>query len=94
MAFFGFDVMGDLAFGRPFDMLQSGKQHFALKIMHDGQATLGFLGPVPWVMPIVIRIPGVMAAFNRWKTWSEAQVEERRKVSGILVRGWVCWMRG
>src|SRR5277367_852557 len=80
MAFFGFDVMGDLAFGRSFDMLESGKKHFALKLMAEGQAGLGFLGPLPWATPILIRIPGLMKNFNRWVSWSEAQVRERQKV--------------
>lgn len=81
MAFYGFDVMGDLAFGRPFDMLESGKKHFALKLMHEGQAGLGFLGPVPWLSPILIRIPGLMKGYETWVKWSEQQVEDRKRVS-------------
>ncbi len=86
LAFFGFDVMGDLAFGRSFDMLESGEKHFALKLMAEGQAGLGFLGPIPWATPILIRIPGLMRNFNRWVSWSEGQVRERQKVMrfGIL----------
>jgi hypothetical protein len=80
MAFFGFDVMGDLAFGRSFDMLESGEKHFALKLMAEGQAGLGYLGPLPWATPILIRIPGLMRNFTKWVAWSEGQVKERQKV--------------
>jgi hypothetical protein len=80
MAFFGFDVMGDLAFGRSFDMLESGEKHFALKLMAEGQAALGYLGPLPWATSILIRIPGLMRNFTKWVAWSEGQVKVRQKV--------------
>lgn len=81
LAFFGFDVMGDLAFGKSFDMLESGEKHFALKLMAQGQAALGFLGSVPWAPPILKRIPGLMKNMKIWIKWCSQQVEERRKVS-------------
>lgn len=81
LAFFGFDVMGDLAFGKSFGMLESGEKHFALKLMAEGQGSLGFLGPVPWAFPVLIRVPGLMRNFNRWVSWSEGQVRERQKVT-------------
>jgi cytochrome P450 family 628 len=80
IAFFGFDVMGDLAFGKSFNMLESGEMHFALKLMLEGLAGLGYLGALPWAFPILIRIPGLMKNFTKWVTWSEKQILERQKV--------------
>lgn len=34
--FFGYDVMGNLAFGKDFGMLQSGKEHFAINLLNEG----------------------------------------------------------
>jgi tryprostatin B 6-hydroxylase len=34
--FFGYDVMGNLAFGKDFNMLHSGKEHFAISLLNDG----------------------------------------------------------
>jgi cytochrome P450 len=80
VSFFGFDLMGDLAFGRPFDMLESGKMHHILKIVNEGQAYLGILGTCPWIFPILIRVPGLVKPFQKWVQWSEAQVEARKKM--------------
>ena len=40
----------------------------------------GFLGPLPWASPILIRIPGLMRGFMKWVAWTEGQVKERQKV--------------
>ena len=40
--FFGYDVMGDLAFGKDFGMLNSGKEHFAINLLNEG------MQPVAW----------------------------------------------
>jgi tryprostatin B 6-hydroxylase len=34
--FFGYDVMGDLAFGKDFAMLSSGKEHYAVQLLNEG----------------------------------------------------------
>jgi hypothetical protein len=93
MGFFGFDVMGDLAFGKPFDMLESGKKHFALKLMLEGQSYLGYMGLTPWFAPIAIRIPRAMRHYEKWVEWSEAQVEARRKVCMRKVTSYLMLIR-
>jgi cytochrome P450 family 628 len=80
IAFFGFDVMGDFAFGKSFNMLESGEKHFALKLMAEGQSAIGYLGPLPWAFPILVRIPGLMRRFMKWVVWSEDQIRDRQKV--------------
>ncbi len=78
--FYSFDVMGDFAFGKSFGMLQSGKAHFALDLLHGGMKPLGLLTPMPWIFLILARIPGVSAEYDRFHHWCEQQVEERKKV--------------
>jgi hypothetical protein len=80
LAYYSFDVMGDLTFGKSFDLLESGKQHFAIKMMHDGQSLLGVLGPIPWALPILKRVPGAVDNFLRWVKWSEQRVKDRMEV--------------
>jgi hypothetical protein len=40
--FFGYDVMGDLAFGKSFAMLDSGDEHYAVKLLNEGMQTFAF----------------------------------------------------
>lgn len=68
------------AFGKPFNMLQSGKEHFAIQLLHKGQGPLAFLTPVPWMFRILTKIPGLSAGYYRFINWCEQQVDERRKV--------------
>ena len=47
---YSFDVMGDLAFGRSFDMLTTGETHWAIKLLNEGMDPMGFAFP-PWFLP-------------------------------------------
>ncbi len=75
--------MGDLAFGSSFDMLKSGERHWALDLLDEGMTPLGILTPVPWVIPILARIPGAAQGFKKFIKWCAKQVEKRTQV-GIL----------
>lgn len=79
--FFSFDVMSDLVFGEPFNMLQSQKEHFAWRILHDGQSQLSFISPVPWLALVLRQLPGVLNAERRLLEWSMEQVAKRSEVS-------------
>ncbi|KAF7879414.1 hypothetical protein EAF04_000610 [Stromatinia cepivora] len=73
-----FDVIGDLAFGKSFDMLKTGEKHYALKLLQEGQAPFGFLTPIPWVFPILIKVPGLMDGFNNFIKFCARQIDIRR----------------
>ncbi|TGO67404.1 hypothetical protein BOTNAR_0043g00080 [Botryotinia narcissicola] len=75
---YAFDVIGDLAFGKSFDMLKTGEKHFALKILQEGMEPLGILTPIPWVFPILIKIPGAMDGFNRFVNYCAEHIDIRR----------------
>lgn len=55
---FGFDVMGQVAFSKDFNMLRGAQWHSAIKVFRDGLAILGPLTPVPWLMRIGSDTPG------------------------------------
>ncbi|OBT38604.1 hypothetical protein VE00_11101 [Pseudogymnoascus sp. WSF 3629] len=78
--FYSFDVMGDLAFGKSFDMLKSGEKHFALKLLQDGMRPVGILTPIPWILPILLAIPGAGTGTKIFTKFIEDQAATRRKV--------------
>lgn len=84
--YYSFDVMGDVAFGKSFDMLETGKPHFALDLLREGMKPFGVLTPVPWVFCILTKVPGLSAGFNTFVAWTTEQVRERKKVSYSLSR--------
>ncbi|KAL8849411.1 MAG: hypothetical protein Q9221_005583 [Calogaya cf. arnoldii] len=54
-----YDTMGDLAFGRPFGMLDASEQHWAIKLIIEGLEPHSWLLPV-WFLRVAQAIPGVM----------------------------------
>ena len=54
---FSFDVMGQVAFSKDFNMLRGAQWHSAVKVLRDGLAMLGPLTPVPWLMNLGSDIP-------------------------------------
>jgi hypothetical protein len=47
--YYSFDVMGQLAFGKPFDMLKNGEKHFAIELLTKGMKPIGIFSPIPWL---------------------------------------------
>ncbi|EXJ79942.1 hypothetical protein A1O3_08228 [Capronia epimyces CBS 606.96] len=79
--YYSFDVMGDLAFGKSFDMLSTGKEHFFLQLVHKGQSPVGIFTPAPWLAILLKEVPFAMRTFHRFLAWCELQVEERKKIN-------------
>ncbi|CAG8952495.1 hypothetical protein HYFRA_00001242 [Hymenoscyphus fraxineus] len=65
-AFYSFDIMGDMAFGAPYDMLLDGKPNPMATIVQQGSVILGPLGPIPWLLPILNAIPGAAKSIKVW----------------------------
>ncbi|KAF9772798.1 hypothetical protein IL306_009483 [Fusarium sp. DS 682] len=77
--FYSFDVMGDLAFGKSFNMLRDGVNHYFLTSLHDSMKMVGALAHISWIIPILKLIPAVSAEDRKFWAWIESQVEERSK---------------
>ena len=77
---FGFDVMGDLAFGKQFDMLRTGKEHHAIAMTRTGIRILGHLIHVPWLFIFMYSIPGLTKKYAQLFAWAKKQLQLRLEV--------------
>jgi len=78
---YSFDVMGDLAFGRSFNMVESGKVHWAIKLLNAGMDPLGFSFP-SWFFRLVAAIPGASKGYWDFVGFCTKQLEDRIAVHG------------
>jgi tryprostatin B 6-hydroxylase len=76
-----FDVMGDLAFGKSFGMLESAQKHWAIKLLTDGSKPLG-LGLPEWSARLLMGIPGARNATDRFNAFCASQIEARIAIQG------------
>lgn len=79
---YSFDVMGDLAFGTSFEMLESSEEHWAIKILNNGMASLGYLFPT-WFFRIMVAVPGSMNDWWKFIGYCSQQLDRRMKVRFI-----------
>jgi cytochrome P450 len=76
---YSFDVMGDLAFGKSYNMLESGEKHWSLKLLGEGMDPLGFNFPI-WFFRLLTAIPGATAGFFKFINYCCQQLDERMKI--------------
>lgn len=79
--FLAFDVMGDVGFGQNFECLTTGKEHPAIKCIHDHMEVLGILSHIPCFLNIVPRIPGAAKAYTPFFKFCGDALDAKRKVS-------------
>jgi hypothetical protein len=79
-AFFSFDVMGLIGFGKDFHQLESAVEHVAIQRLHDSLTVLGRLSPVPWTLGLLGSIPCLMGSYTEFIEYCWTQVEDRKKV--------------
>ncbi|PWY70995.1 benzoate 4-monooxygenase cytochrome P450 [Aspergillus heteromorphus CBS 117.55] len=80
-SFYSFDVLGDLAFGKSFDMLQTGTKHYFMTSLHADMTNVGVLGHLPWIFPIFKATPVLNYEHKRFWRWVDEQVEGRKKIT-------------
>lgn len=78
--FYSFDVMGDMAFGKSFNMLRDGVTHYFMSCLHEDMKGVGIFGHLMWLFPFFKITPGVNASHLKFWRWVSDQVDERRKV--------------
>ncbi|MCJ1457542.1 hypothetical protein MMC28_007910 [Mycoblastus sanguinarius] len=78
---FSFDVMGQFAFSRSFNMLKDKKEHHAVKMLRAGLGLVGPFTPVPWLVRIAFDIPvlPIVRNFQKMEAWSAERIDERIK---------------
>ena len=78
---YGFDAMGDLAFGTSFEMLLNDRQHWAVELLHWGIIPLRFMFPT-WLFRVLLAVPGATGDWFAFKNYCCQRLEERMNVSG------------
>jgi cytochrome P450 len=76
---YSFDVMGDLAFGKSYNMLESGEKHWSLKLLGEGMDPLGFNFPI-WFFRLLTAIPGATTGFFKFINYCCQQLDDRMKI--------------
>ncbi|KAF5638147.1 cytochrome P450 monooxygenase cytochrome P450 [Fusarium sp. NRRL 25303] len=77
--FYTFDIMGDLSFGKSFDLLESGVEHHFFTESHKTQGFMGAFRRMIWFFPLVSSIPIVNKSYLAFQAYVRNQVETRRK---------------
>lgn len=62
---YAFDVMGQLAFGKDYGMLDSGEKHWALHLLSEGMAAAAYLMP-SWLFRVLTAIPGLASGYHKF----------------------------
>ncbi|KAF7197855.1 Cytochrome P450 monooxygenase [Pseudocercospora fuligena] len=90
-ALYGFDVMGRLAFGKDYHMLDNGKRHWAIDLMTEGMLLSGFRIPT-WMFRVLLDIPGLAAGYHKFLKFCADEVKwrvENAEKSGKDITGWL-----
>ena len=78
--FSSFDLMADLTFGQSFEGLKAQKTHWAITSIRDSETALGLLGPIPWLIHLMTKLPNFMNPMYKLLLFSEESVEKRRQM--------------
>lgn len=81
---YSFDVMGDLAFGRSFNMVASGAEHWAVKLLDEGLSHYAFMFPM-WFLRLVGSIPGLTRRWWKLLNFCNQSMDERMKVRNFFL---------
>ena len=89
--YYSADTLFDLAFGKPFDMIKTGKGHWFLALIQESTKYLGLFGPIPWMFKLGRSFPPLMKDDLRMREWTIEQVKQRRatKVDEPDVMSWL-----
>jgi cytochrome P450 len=78
--YYAFEVMANLAFGKPFNMLSEQKESYFLKVIRQDMKLVGYLRHLPWLSALLMRTPVVNWNNKRFWRWIESQFSERIEV--------------
>ncbi|KAF2725012.1 putative cytochrome P450 [Polychaeton citri CBS 116435] len=86
---FSFDVMGDLGFGKSFEMLDKGETHWAIKLLGAGMDPLGLQIP-QWLFRTILAIPGAAGEYFTFIDFCNKQLAERMDAHGKKAEPDIC----
>ncbi|KAL3478255.1 cytochrome P450 [Aspergillus californicus] len=76
-----FDIMGDLAFGQSFNMLESPDSHWAIGLLKEAQRGGGLSIPT-WAARLLFAFPPAMRDFFKFVDFCAKQIEHRITLQG------------
>ena len=79
--FYSFDVMGDLAWGKSFNMLRDVIKHYFMKSLHADMTNVGLFSHLVWLFPIFKATPILNAENKKFWSWVNKQVADRKMVN-------------
>lgn len=80
LSYYAFDVMGNLAFGKTFDMIRDGKESYFLQTIRTDMGVIGYLKHQPWLFPLFAKTPLVNNNHLAFWKWIEDRMTERIEV--------------
>ncbi|KAJ2973892.1 hypothetical protein NQ176_g6345 [Zarea fungicola] len=78
--FYSFDVMGDLAFGKGFEMLKDGVAHYFMELSHSGIKSVAAFSHLVWIFPLLKTVPVLNTQHLRFQAWLAERVRLRREL--------------
>jgi hypothetical protein len=81
--YFAFEVMANLAFGKPFNMLTEQTESYFLKVIRQDMKLVGYLRHLPWLSTLFMRTPVVNWNNKKFWRWIEGQFSERIEVRAL-----------
>lgn len=84
--YFSFDLMGDLAFGESFGTLETGQDHQAISLMNAGLKYMNVAVAAPWFFYLMGLNPAILSPVLKFNSWSNEQVEKRKKVMYSIIK--------
>ncbi|KAJ5961306.1 uncharacterized protein N7479_008456 [Penicillium vulpinum] len=74
---YAFEVMGQLTFGKPFNMLKERKEAYFLEVIRQDMNAIGYLLNLPWLSYLFMRIPGLNQNHLKFWKWIENEFTQR-----------------
>lgn len=81
---YSFDVMGDLAFGTSFNMLDTSEEHWAIKLLNEGIEPLAWMFPI-WFFKVMTAMPLLTKDWWRFIEYCARRLDERMAVSALTI---------
>lgn len=74
--YYSFDVMGDLAFNKDFEMLANGESHWAVSLLNQALALQGLKLPT-WIFRMLLAVPGLAHKYWKFIGYCDKQLSNR-----------------
>lgn len=71
--------MGDLGLGKSFHMMTQEKNRWIPDLLETSMEEVGPTSPIPWLAPILHRLPKAGQGARQWLEFVGSQVQERMK---------------